>query len=84
MNFWKLLTVGLVVALACVVGRGAINTASAEPQPHMKTALSHLEQAKVALEKAAQDKGGHRAKAIELTEEAIAQVKEGIEYANKH
>lgn len=84
MNIWKLSTVVLVVALGCVIGRGAINSASAEPQPHMKTALNHLEQAKVALEKATADKGGHRVKAIELTEEAIGQVREGIEYDNKH
>lgn len=84
MNFWKLSTLALVVALGCVIGRGVINSASAEPQPHMKVALNQLEQAKASLVQATADKGGHRAKAIELTEEAISQVKAGIDYANTH
>ena len=84
MNIWKLSTLTLVVVLGCVIGRGLVNSASAEPQPHMKVALTHLEQAKAALEKAAPDKGGHRVKALELTEQAIVQVRDGIEYANKH
>lgn len=84
MNIWKVSTISLVVILGCVIGRGVINSASAEPQPHMQTALQSLENAKVALEKADPDKGGHRVKAIEFTDKAIAQVKEGIAYANKH
>jgi len=84
MNYWKLSTISLVVILGCVVGRGVINSASAEPQPHMKSALMHLESAKAELEKAVADKGGHRVRAIELTEKAITETREGIEYANKH
>jgi hypothetical protein len=84
MNIWKCSTVALIIVLGCVVSRGAIQSASAEPQPHMKVALKHLEHAKVALEKATADKGGHRVKALELTEQAIAQVQEGVAYDNKH
>jgi hypothetical protein len=84
MNIWKWSTFGLIVALGCVIGRGLINDASAEPQPHMKAALKGLEHAKSALEKATADKGGHRVKAIELTDQAIAEVKEGMKYDDKH
>jgi hypothetical protein len=55
-----------------------------ERQPHMRAALHHLEQAAQELQAAEHDKGGHRAKALELTNQAMAQVREGIEYDNKH
>ncbi len=79
MNLWRSSTLLLFAALACVVGRGAINTASAEPQPQMRAALNHLEHAKNALENATLEKGGHRLRAIELTEEAMAQVRKVID-----
>jgi len=50
-------------------------------QPHMEAALRHLHAAKVELEVATPDKGGHRANAILLVNEAIEQVERGIEYA---
>ncbi len=46
-------------------------------QPHMKSALEHLEKAKAQLEKAAPSK--HRAKALELVSAAIAEVRQGME-----
>ena len=58
--------------------------AFAEPQPHMKAALKDLEQAKAQLEKATPDKGGHRVKALELTNQAIEEVKKGLAFDNKH
>lgn len=57
--------------------------AFAEPQPHMKAALKDLENAKAQLEKATADKGGHRVKAMELVNQAIDEVKKGIEFDNK-
>ena len=53
-------------------------------QPHMKAALNELRQAQKSLDKATPDKGGHRAKAIELTANAIAAVKNGIEWDRTH
>jgi len=50
-------------------------------QPHMEAALDHLLAAKQELEVATADKGGHRAEAILLVNEAIDQVERGIEYA---
>ncbi len=68
------------------IGLGGLvaGLANAEPQPHMKAALGHLRAAKRSLDEATPDKGGHRAKAIELVDAAIRQVEEGIAYDNRH
>ena len=84
MNAWKISTLGLALVLSMVVGRDMVGRAGAEPQPHMKSALSSLEAALGQLQKASADKGGHRVKAIELTQGAIEQVKQGIAFDNKH
>jgi hypothetical protein len=47
-------------------------------QPHMQAALNHLKSARTSLEKATNDKGGHRAKALNLVNQAIDQVNAGI------
>lgn len=83
-NPWKVSTLMMGAALAFVVGTGQISTASADEQPVMQTALQNLEAALEALKKADQDKGGHRAKAVDLTKKAIEQVKKGIDFDNKH
>ena len=54
---------------------------TAPEQPHMQAALDALESARTNLDKADADKGGHRAKAIDLVKDAIAEVKAGIEAA---
>ena len=83
-NLWKATTLALAGALAVVVSGNLVNEASAEPQPHMKTALDYLTKANDALSKANADKGGHRVKAMELTGKAIEEVKAGIAFDNKH
>src|ERR1041385_246809 len=55
--------------------------AAAPDQPHMQAALDALQSARANLEKANADKGGHRAKAIDLVKDAIAEVRMGIEAA---
>ena len=56
-----------------------IFTEAAGPdQPHMQAALTNLETAKTNLQQATADKGGHRAKAIDLVNQAIDEVKKGI------
>jgi hypothetical protein len=50
-------------------------------QPHMDNALRHLREAREALQRAEANKGGHRERAIELVDRAIAQVEEGIRFA---
>ena len=77
-RFFTVLALVVVLATAFVAGR-----ASAD-QPHMQAALEHLRAAKVELAAATADKGGHRAKAIALTNDAIAQVERGIAYDRRH
>jgi hypothetical protein len=50
-------------------------------QPHMQNALNALENAKDSLNKAEADKGGHRVKAIGFVNDAIDEVKKGIDFA---
>lgn len=79
-NPWKLTS----FALAAILAGSLVRSAVAEPQPNMKDALSSLQAAAASLEKADHDKGGHRAKALELTKAAIVQVETGIKFDNKH
>jgi hypothetical protein len=48
-------------------------------QPHMQRALDHLRSAKSNLENASTDKGGHRNNAIRFVNDAIDEVKKGID-----
>ncbi len=52
---------------------------AAASQPNMQAALTALRNARRALIDAAPDKGGHRANAIKLTDQAIAEVQAGME-----
>ncbi len=69
--------VGVIVLILALIVVFYHQQASAG-QPYMKVALKALEQAKTSLEKAAPDKGGHRAKAMVLVNQAIEQVKKGM------
>jgi hypothetical protein len=55
------------------------NSSLLPDQPHMEAALSYLKSAKSDLEHAKAEKGGHRAKALNLVNQAIDEVKKGIE-----
>jgi hypothetical protein len=55
-----------------------LSTPAMADQPYMQGALRALQNARASLETAATDKGGHRAKAIQLVDEAIRQVKVGV------
>ena len=68
----------LIFLTGCIAGRVSAN------QPHMQAALEHLRMAKGELEKADEDKGGHRVKALRLTSDAIFQVEKGMEFAREH
>jgi hypothetical protein len=59
-------------------GRGAV------AQPNMTAAIQNLREAQMNLEKASQNKGGHRERALQLVQQAIAEVEAGIQYANTH
>lgn len=73
----------MVAVVSAFVG-GFATQAFAEKQPLMGKALVHLEDARKALENATADKGGHRVKALALVNDAIAEVKQGIEFDSKH
>ncbi len=55
-----------------------------ERQPHMAAGIVALREARKQLHDAKHDKGGHRAQAIGLVNQAIAQLKEGMRFASTH
>ncbi len=67
----------LILAAALAIGYMAGQVSA--KQPHMKAALQHLQAARSQLQQATHDKGGHRAKALELTQNAINEVQAGIQ-----
>lgn len=83
-GFARLAAVAVVAASA---GAGTMyltaGEAGAENQPHMRAALNSLQTAKNQLQAASADKGGHRAKAIDLVNAAIAEVNRGIAFDNR-
>lgn len=81
-NPWKLTSLVLIALLAG--GMGSTPTLNADPQPKMRSALDSLRSAERSLESASHDKGGHRAKALALTRQAIQQVQAGIKFDNRH
>ena len=72
----------MVAVVSAFVG-GFASQALAERQPMMAKALNNLQDAKRSLEAATADKGGHRVKAMALVNDAIAEVKAGIEFDNQ-
>ncbi|HEX7676657.1 MAG TPA: hypothetical protein VF713_00920 [Thermoanaerobaculia bacterium] len=75
-----------VIALLVVVAiaSGFVAGRASADQPHMQAAVEHLRLAKVELEKADRDKGGHRERALRLTNDAIAEAERGIGYDRHH
>ncbi len=53
----------------------------AERHPHIRAAITELEQAKHELQTAAHDFGGHRVQAIRAIDEALKQLREALKYA---
>lgn len=47
-------------------------------QPRMRETLHHLREARASLERAEQNKAGHREKALEWIDQAIAEVEAGM------
>jgi hypothetical protein len=72
----------LLIALTIVTSMG-VGYALAQ-QPHMDAALVMLQNARVELAKAEQNKGGHRERALALIDQAIGQVRDGIAFAAHH
>ena len=57
---------------------------AAPDQPYMQAARADLQTAKRELQRATPDKGGHRVKAMALTNQAIAQVNAGMAFDRRH
>jgi hypothetical protein len=72
----------LALVLGLFIGAGAGSWAAIN-QPHMMAALEALQKAKMELEIAEHNKGGHREKALELVHKAIEQTKKGIAAGEK-
>jgi hypothetical protein len=83
MSPWKVSTLALAAALSAVVSTGAVRPASAE-QGNMEGAVAKLEEARAALQRADDDKGGHRARSIALTSQAIEEARAGIVSGRHH
>jgi hypothetical protein len=64
------------------LGRTVHGDRQPQVQPAMKAGLEALQIAKGHLQAATPDKGGHRVKAIALTQAAIDEVKKGIAFDN--
>jgi hypothetical protein len=71
------------LALFTLLVAGVI-VGAAPDQPFMRAALADLQTARNQLQQATRDKGGHRAKALTLVNQAIAQVNQGIAYDRRH
>ena len=55
-----------------------------EQQPNMEAAMQNLREAQQNLQSANTDKGGHRERALEYINRAIAETQAGMQYANQH
>lgn len=76
----KRIFASLIVILALFSAAQAV----VPDQPFMEAARADLQKAKAELQLAMRDKGGHRAKAVDLVNRAIGQVNAGIQYARRH
>ena len=72
-----------LVAFATLAAFAIGHVASAEDQPKMRAALEQLKISRDLLRAAPADKGGHRRKAMDLVDAAIAEVEKGIEFKDE-
>jgi hypothetical protein len=61
----------------------AMQAGKAEKHPEIRAAIHHLEEAKNNLQHAAHDFGGHRAKALEHVNQALAECNEALNFDKK-
>jgi hypothetical protein len=77
----SLLSRWLSVSAAFLAGAAVASGVAIAQQPNMQNALNALFSARSSLQMAAPNKGGHRDRAINLVNQAIAEVEAGISYA---
>ena len=78
-TFSKCAAAVMVCGLGCVTSLPA----TARPQPYMQQALDRLQNARDLLRNADADKGGHRVNAMNLIDQAMREVRAGIQYSNR-
>ena len=72
-----------VTSLAALGVLGASATTASAYQGNMEHALAALFQALESLRQATPNKGGHRESAMDLIQQAVVQVQQGIEFADR-
>ena len=70
------------MALVATFAAGACMGGASAAQPHMSAALDALRTARSELVAATPNKGGHRARAISLVDQAISETQAGINFAD--
>ena len=73
-----------ILCAAALLLAAVAASAFAPDQPRMQSARADLQAARAQLRSANADKGGHRARALEQTEAAIAEVNAGIRFDRRH
>jgi hypothetical protein len=73
-----------ILCAAAVLLASAAAYAFAPDQPRMQAARADLQAARAQLRNATTDKGGHRARAIEQVDAALAEVAAGIRFDRHH
>ena len=68
--------------LTAIAAMGLVSARADQPQ--MRDALRALQAARNHLQAASHDKGGHRVKALEHVNQAIAEVERGMEFDRRH
>lgn len=79
-DFFRLAAASAVAATAV----GATAGQALAYQGNMERALSSLYDALASLREATPNKGGHKANAVQLIQQAISEVEQGIDYADEH
>ena len=74
-------TFGKVILGGSLFLLGMLTSQVMADQPHMQNAKENLRLAREELRMAEPNKGGHRERAMELVDESIDQVQQGIDYA---
>lgn len=75
---------GLALSAAFAAGVLFSGSLARADQPYMQAALSQLQAAQASLQSASPNKGGHRDRALDLIAQAIDQVQQGINFANRN
>jgi hypothetical protein len=73
---------GLAIAASALAG--VVPTVATAAQGNMDAALRQLQNALDSLHQATPNKGGHKDRAAQLVEQAMAEVQAGIDYAAQH